>query len=60
MGLLTFSLNITLDGCVDHQVKNGRLYDGNTLDELWPRVKPLPTQWWWRENPPSLNESRRP
>jgi hypothetical protein len=23
-------------------LKNGRPYDGNTLDEVWPRVRPLP------------------
>ena len=34
-------------------MKNGRLYDGNTLDEVWPRVKPLPKQWWWTEDPPA-------
>jgi hypothetical protein len=33
---------------VRYVMKNGRLYDGNTLDEVWPRVKPLPAQWWWR------------
>ena len=32
-------------------MKNGRLYDGNTLDELWPRQKVLPRQWWWSEDP---------
>ena len=26
-------------------MKNGRLYDGNTLDEVWPRQRPLPTPW---------------
>jgi hypothetical protein len=34
-------------------MKNGRLYDGNTLDEVWPRAKPLPPQWWWKEDPPA-------
>lgn len=34
-------------------MKNGRLYDGNTLDEVWPRVKALPPQWWWKEDPPA-------
>ena len=24
----------------------GRLYDGNTLDEVWPRQRALPTQPW--------------
>lgn len=32
-------------------MKNGRLYDGNTLDEVWPRAKPLGRQWWWSEDP---------
>jgi hypothetical protein len=36
---------------VRYVMKNGRLYDGNTLDEVWPRVKPLPRQWWWGEEP---------
>ena len=33
-------------------MKNGRLYDGSTLDEIWPRTKALPRQWWWTEDPP--------
>ncbi|MEP6571891.1 MAG: amidohydrolase family protein [Gemmatimonadota bacterium] len=27
-------------------MKNGRLYDGNTLNETWPRTRPLGPQWW--------------
>jgi imidazolonepropionase-like amidohydrolase len=38
---------------VRYVMKNGRLYDGNTLDEVWPRVKALPPQWWWTEDPPA-------
>ncbi|MBI3792939.1 MAG: PD40 domain-containing protein [Gemmatimonadetes bacterium] len=34
-------------------MKNGRLYDGDTLDEVWPRQKALGPQWWWREDPPA-------
>jgi imidazolonepropionase-like amidohydrolase len=26
-------------------MKNGRIYDGETLDELWPRQRALPPQW---------------
>ena len=37
---------------IRHVMKNGRLYDGNTLDEVWPREKKLPPQWWWKELPP--------
>jgi hypothetical protein len=38
---------------IRYVMKNGRLYDGNTLDEMWPRVKAVPTQWWWKEDPPA-------
>ncbi len=27
-------------------MKNGRLYDGDSLDEVWPRQRPLPTLQW--------------
>ena len=37
---------------IRYVMKNGRVYDGNTLDEMWPRVKALPKQWWWGEDPP--------
>jgi len=36
---------------IRYVMKNGRLYDAATLDELWPRQRPLPTQWWWRVEP---------
>jgi imidazolonepropionase-like amidohydrolase/Tol biopolymer transport system component len=32
---------------IRYVMKNGRLYDGFTLDEVWPRTKKLPPQWWW-------------
>jgi cytosine/adenosine deaminase-related metal-dependent hydrolase len=32
-------------------MKNGRLYDAETLDEVWPRQKPLEQQWFWNEAP---------
>jgi imidazolonepropionase-like amidohydrolase/Tol biopolymer transport system component len=34
-------------------MKNGRLYDGNNLNEVWPRAKALPPQWWWNQDPPA-------
>lgn len=37
---------------IKYVMKNGRLYDGNNLNEVWPRAKPLPPQWWWKEDPP--------
>jgi Tol biopolymer transport system component len=45
---------------IKYVMKNGRLYDGNTLDEMWPRVKPVPTQWWWREDPPAQVAPKNP
>jgi Tol biopolymer transport system component len=32
-------------------MKNGRLYDAETLDEVWPRQRPLEAQWFWSEAP---------
>jgi hypothetical protein len=28
-------------------MKNGRLYEAATLDEVWPRQRKLPTTQWW-------------
>jgi hypothetical protein len=36
---------------IRYVMKNGRLYDAATLDEIFPRQRPLPTQWWWRVEP---------
>lgn len=30
-------------------MKNGRLYEGDTLDEVWPRQRPLEGIYWWNE-----------
>jgi len=32
---------------IRYVMKNGRLYDAATLDEVWPRQKLLPTNQWW-------------
>jgi Tol biopolymer transport system component len=34
---------------IDQVMKNGRLYDAATLDELWPRQHKLPPQWFTHE-----------
>ena len=36
---------------VERVMLNGRLYDGDTLDETYPRERPLPALWWWDEEP---------
>ena len=34
---------------IRYVMKNGRLYDAFTLDEVWPRQTKLGRQWWWEE-----------
>ena len=34
---------------IRYVMKNGRLYDAFTLDEVWPRQAKLGRQWWWEE-----------
>jgi len=34
---------------IRYVMKNGRLYDGNTLNEIWPRQRNVASLWWWRE-----------
>lgn len=40
---------------IEYVMKNGRLYEAATLDEVWPRQQALPTQWWWRVEPGAGN-----
>ncbi len=39
---------------VRYVMKNGRLYDGNTLDEIWPRQRPAADEP-WRHTAPMAN-----
>jgi Tol biopolymer transport system component/imidazolonepropionase-like amidohydrolase len=41
--------NIRNTNTIKYVMKNGRLYDGNTLAEIWPRQKQLARLWWWNE-----------
>ena len=42
--------NIRNTNTVRYVMKNGRLYDGDTLDEIWPRQRSAPEERWrpWR------------
>ena len=40
---------------IDQVVQNGRLYDGDTLDQIWPDQTPLAPFWWWSETDPRFN-----
>lgn len=32
-------------------MKNGELFEGDTLNQLWPQQKPLAPLWWWNDQP---------
>lgn len=51
------NLHNTID--IEYVMKNGRLYEAATLTEVWPRRRPLPTQWWWRVEPPGAQDTQR-
>jgi Tol biopolymer transport system component len=36
---------------IESVMKNGELFRGSTLDEIYLEQKPLPPLWWWNENP---------
>ena len=41
---------------ISYVMKNGRLYEADTLTEVWPRQRPLAPQWWWRLEPTDSGE----
>jgi Tol biopolymer transport system component len=32
---------------IHYVMKNGELFEGDTLDQIWPEKKALPRLWWW-------------
>jgi hypothetical protein len=32
-------------------MKNGELFEGDTLSQVWPQQKPLDAQYWWNMGP---------
>jgi hypothetical protein len=44
---------------ISYVMKNGRLYEADTLTEIWPRQRPLPEMWWWRVEPNASVPSTR-
>ena len=40
-------------------MKNGRLYEGETLNEVYPRQRALPKMWWWGTEPAKAAETLR-
>ena len=36
---------------ISYVMKNGRLYDGDTMDEVWPRQRTMDGLWWSNREP---------
>jgi Tol biopolymer transport system component len=36
---------------IRYVMKNGELFEGDTLNEIWPAQKPLGDLWWWKTKP---------
>ena len=34
---------------IEYVMKNGELFEGDTLNQIWPEEKTLPRMWWWDE-----------
>ena len=43
--------NIKNTNSIRYVMKNGELYEGDTLNMVWPQQKPLPKQFWWETEP---------
>jgi imidazolonepropionase-like amidohydrolase len=50
--------NLRNTNTIKYVMKNGRLYDGNTLDEIWPTARALPDQP-WRHTAPNVQSGIR-
>ena len=51
--------NIQNTNSIRYVMKNGRLYEGNTLNEIWPRQRPLPRPWWWDKDEMTVSSGGR-
>ncbi len=43
--------NIKNTNSIRYVMKNGELYEADTLNVIWPAAKPLPKQFWWGTEP---------
>jgi Tol biopolymer transport system component len=44
---------------IQYVMKNGRLYQGETLKEVYPRTRDLPRKGWWEPEPANVNAGIR-
>jgi imidazolonepropionase-like amidohydrolase len=43
--------NIRHTGSIRYVIKNGEVFEADSLDKIWPEQVPLPDQWWWHTDP---------
>lgn len=36
---------------IKYVMKDGELFEGDTLNKVWPEKKPLDQMWWWNDHP---------
>lgn len=49
--------NIRNTTSIRYVMKNGRLYEADTLTEIWPRRREIERPWWWDRDPRPAAES---
>jgi Tol biopolymer transport system component len=42
-------LDIRNTNTIRYVMKNGELFEGDTLEQIWPQQKTAPRMWWWDE-----------
>lgn len=50
--------NIRNTNTLRYVVKNGELFEADTMDKVWPERSALPQMWWWQSSPKEA-EARR-
>ena len=53
-------VNIRNTNTVRYVMKNGELFEADTLNTIWPAAKTLPKPFWWDTGPPESCARRRP
>ena len=38
---------------IRYVMKNGEMFEGATMNQVWPKQAPLPEMWWWKQDPPA-------
>ena len=44
-------VNIRNTNSIRYVMKNGELFDGDSMDQIWPIETKLPPLWWWTDGP---------